>query len=69
MPYVIKDMNTGEYYRNSVGSTGWYSDDINFSRIYSSEKQTNGTIDKSGHHVIYPGNRNLKVIEIKIVEL
>ena len=69
MAWVIKDLITNEYYRQRAGKTGWYSTDINDSRLYTSEESALKTIDQAGHHVIYPGNRHISVLEVKIVEI
>lgn len=69
MAYAIKDLNTKEYYRQRVGSDGWYSSDINTSRLYGKEKQAQKTIDDNEHHVSFPGNRNLVIVEIALVEV
>jgi len=69
MAYAIKDLNTDEYYRQRLGSKGWYSFDINESRLYGNKKQAQRTIDNNDHHVSYPGNRNLIIVEIKLVEV
>lgn len=65
MAYIIKDLDIDEYYRQRAGN-GWYSSDINNSRLFTTEEKAQETIDSAGHHVTYPGDRNLKVIEVKI---
>lgn len=69
MAYAIKDLNTNEYYRQRLGSNSWYTFDINESRLYGNKQQAQRTIDNNDHHVSYPGNRNLMVIKIKLVEI
>jgi len=69
MVYVIKDLNTNEYYRQKPGPKGWYSSNINHARLYSTEKIAQKTIDIGNHHVSYPGNRNLTIIEVILIEL
>lgn len=69
MAFVIKDIITNEYYRQRLGSKGWYSSDINDSRLYTAAKQAQKTINDAEHHVTYPGNRTLKVIEVFITEV
>jgi len=69
LAWVIKDLRTDEYYRQRAGKSGWYSVDINDSRLYSSLDQAQKTIDQGGHHVTYPGARDLVVLEVKIVEI
>ena len=68
MAYVIKDINTNQYYRQRRGSDGWYSFDINASRLYGKEKQAQKTIDDNDHHVSFPGNRNLIPVEVLLIE-
>jgi len=69
MAYIIKDLNTKEYYRQRLGPNGWYGLDINASRVYREEKQAQKTIDDNGHHVSYPDNRDLVIIEVELVEI
>ena len=69
MAYVIKDSNTGEYYRQRLGSKGWYSSNIDNARLYAEEKPAHKTIADNGHHVSYPGNRNLNVVQVKLTEV
>lgn len=69
MAYVIKDLNTNEYYRQRLGPNGWYSSDINTSRLYGKEKQAQKTIDDNEHHVSYPGNRNSTIVEVTLIEV
>jgi hypothetical protein len=68
MAWVIKDLSTNEYYRQRLGA-GWYSTDINNARFYTDAIQARRVIDKADHHVTFPYNRDLKVIEVKIVEI
>ena len=67
MAWVIKDTLTNEYYRQRAGD-GWYSTDINAARIYTTKSQAEKTISEGNHHITYPGNRILNVIEIVISE-
>lgn len=69
MAYVIKDLNTEEYYRQRSGTHGWYSPDINASRLYIRGKDAQKTIDNNQHHVSFPDNRQLTVVEISLVEV
>lgn len=69
MAYAIKDLNTNEYYRQRLGSNGWYTFDINKSRLYGNKQQAQRTIDNNDHHVSYPGSRNLMIVEIELVEI
>ena len=70
MAYAIKDMNTNKFYRQKVNiKSGWYSSNIDRSRLFTSIKQAQQTIDKGNHHVIYPGNRILRVVKVSIVEV
>lgn len=69
MAWIIKDTNTNEYYRQRAGRYGWYSLDINDSRLYTSAGAAQLTINQGGHHVVFPGNRMLSVAEVKIVEI
>jgi hypothetical protein len=69
MAWVIKDLNTDEYFRQRVGPKGWYSADINNSRLYSQERMAQQTIDAGEHHVSWPGNRKLSTQEVTIVEV
>lgn len=70
MAWVIKDTNgIGEYYRQRASGNGWYSYFIDDVRLFTSPHQAQKTIDAAGHHVTYPGNRNLVVQEVKIVEV
>lgn len=68
MAYAIKDLDTGEYYRQRVGD-GWYSTDIDNARLYGTYKQAKKTIDAGDHHVSYPGNRKIVVVEVKLTEV
>jgi hypothetical protein len=68
MAWVIKDINTNEYFRQRAGN-GWYSTDINHARLYSNQRMAQQTITADEHHVSYPGNRNLAVKEVQLVEL
>lgn len=68
MAWVIKDINTNEYFRQRVGKN-WYSTDINHARLYSNERMANQTIIAGEHHVSYPFNRNLVVKQVQLVEL
>ena len=69
MAWVIKDTSTDEYYRQRAGRRGWYSDDINDSRLYTSAVQAQQIIDQGGHHVAWPGTRILVAKEVKITEI
>ena len=69
MACVIKDLSTNEYYRQRVGPHGWYSTNISDSRVYTSAIIAKRVIDKGDHHVTFPGNRNLGIIDVKITEI
>lgn len=69
MAWVIKDTNSGEYYRQRSNNNGWYSYFIDDVRLFTSPHQAQKTIDAAGHHVSYPGNRSLVVQEVKVVEV
>jgi hypothetical protein len=69
MSWIIKDTDTGEYFRQRCGPSGWYSNDINHARLYSLERMAQQTIAADEHHVSYPGNRNLAVKQVQLVEL
>ena len=69
MAWVIKDLSKNEYYRQRHASGGWYSLDINNARLYTSIKQAQVVIDSATHHVTYPYNRDLKIIEVRLVEV
>jgi hypothetical protein len=66
---LIGDLNTGEYYRQRCGPNGWYSKDIEDSRLYINQTQPIKTISDNGHHVSYPGNRQLVIVQVSIVEV
>lgn len=69
MAYVIKDSNTKEYYGKRPSKTGWYSSNLEESRLYASIKAAQKTISDGEHHVSYPGNRTLVIVEVKLVEV
>lgn len=68
MRYVIKDIDKNTYYQNHPTSNGWYSDNLYGAKIFLYKKGAEKTMNSNNHHVIYPGNRNLGVIPIKIIE-
>lgn len=65
--YVIKDINTHNYYRESPHK-GWYSPDVGSARLYVTESSALRTIEKDDHHVSFPGNRVLEVVPVTIQE-
>jgi hypothetical protein len=68
MAWVIKDIDSGEYFRQRY-SKSWYSKDINHARLYSLERMATQTIVANEHHVSYPGNRNLVEVEVRVTEV
>ena len=58
--YVIRDRQTAEFFRQSVGPKGWYSPCIADARFYTTIEGAKATIAKRGHHVTYP-DRSLVV--------
>lgn len=68
MAYAIKDLNTHQYYRQRAGD-GWYSDNLDHARLFASEKAAQRTISQGNHNVTYPGDRNLCVVEVQLVEV
>ncbi len=69
MPYVIKDVYTNEYFTVGATTHSWYHPEIYRARIYTKKKFALKTIQNGGHHVIWPGNRILLVVPIRIIEI
>lgn len=69
MAWVIKDLSTNEYYRQRHSTGGWYGLDISTARLYTSIRQAQQVIDRAEHHVTYPYNRDLKIVEVRLVEV
>lgn len=69
MSWVIKDTYSKDYYAGSVTADGWYHPDINRARTYLTHKTAYITLTEGSHHVIWPGNRILEIVQIKIEEI
>lgn len=66
--FAIKDRGTSEYYQQTSGPTGWYGD-IGGARLYRGAYRAEQSIQRGGHHVTYPGGRDLIVIPVEVVEI
>lgn len=67
--YVIKDSNTGEYYRRSFGNSGgWFGLDKSAAKLYSSQDKAQQTIQRGGFKVTYSslGPRTLVVDSVEM---
>ncbi len=67
--FMIKDLHTNTFFRRKAGppGEGWYGEDLTKARTYGSEAAALGVIAQAGHHVTYPGNRWLVVVEFKVM--
>lgn len=68
MTYIIKDLNSGQYYVRQPSKLGWYHPNIERARLYTDYVYAENTIRKGGHHIDWPGHRDLKVIKVTITE-
>lgn len=63
--YAIFDVDSEEYFARGITRTrGWYSKNVMDARLYKSRKAASLVIFKGSHHVSYPGNRDLEVVEL-----
>lgn len=68
--FVIKDIETNEYYLRGASKSGWYGKNLSQARFYSKYEEANKTIAEGNHHVSYPNRLpNLKIITIILKEL
>ncbi len=63
--FAIRDRHSGDFYQSAAGKTGWYGE-LGTARLFKTEDGAASTIAKGGHHVSYPGNRLLHVVEVKL---
>jgi hypothetical protein len=64
MAFVIRDTTTGEVYQLRPGRTGWYDTDLTYARRYKTREGAERTIKVGNHHVSYPGNRTLEIVDL-----
>lgn len=69
MNCVIKCEFSGWYFTKSITPQGWYHPDIGRARIFTKRRYALKTISDAGHHVIYPGDHILKIVNVKIEEI
>ena len=68
MTYVIKDTASGCYFSGRFSDMGWYNRDIGRARMFVQHRKAQASVNAGGHHVAYPGGRNLVVVKVHITE-
>lgn len=63
--FAIRDRVSGDFYQQACGKTGWYGD-LGTARLFKTQDGAMKTINADGHHVRYPGNRTLHVVEVRM---
>jgi hypothetical protein len=63
MSFVIRDIDSKALFQSRSGRNGWYDHDATYARRYKTREGAQHTIDRGNHHVSYPGNRQLEIIE------
>lgn len=68
MTCAVKDLYTGHYYTGNATAHGYYHPQVDRARLYTRKVFANQAIALGGHHIEWPGNRNLVVVNIKVEE-
>lgn len=72
MAFVIKDSDSGEYYRQRPGKNGYYDTDLNHVRLYGSERAAQQIADSGHYTTTFQEDRRLrklKVVEVNVTEV
>jgi hypothetical protein len=67
--FAIRDNGSREYYRKAYGPNGgWYGSKLDAqTRLFDTKEAAERTIAAAGHHVSYPGGRDLYAVPVRLV--